>query len=406
MPEDPSFFYCERSGETISLDGPAPDAHYCAACGLYTCTTCWSPAASLCVTCASTGKALPGEGPTSVGAMLDELHRAKADLDTLSNRDPEPEADGGLSWERDLLRIKARSLAAALATALAIEERPATAEGSEVPVSAGSRWRPQLPALRLPRWRWDLPDLHALARQLRPVAPAFLGLGLLAMVAVILGLPRDRTPGVAIPGPEQTAEERVAGGTPTPTWTPAPAPEALHVTFDQLVLDAELPTEWRVSPRGSAQVAPLPNAVDRSLRLASDEERASVCRDLPASPARVTVDLLADHWGGAGVELEAAGASVGFSIGADGRPELRPGGSEPLDVSMQAGAWHQAAITLGLAGGSFVLHVGPRNDPAPVRAEAALPGDWLASPAAPRLCIRSPSSAGTDLYLDNLTITY
>jgi hypothetical protein len=419
---DTSFFYCERCGTATFLGGTTPGAHYCPGCRRYTCHDCWDGAVHRCVRCAI-------EAPTGITvarAMLGTLRSVREEISALTAREANAEEPGAaLEIERRLLEVKSASLAAAIERALADPNprqavtarslrRAALGEMERIPgarvVSARSS-RQHVPtrnwlgllATRRPT-RIDLGRLRMAALVLIAVAWS-VGILLVARLAAT-----DR--GLSS-GPTSTPEGQVAGGIPTQSPQPTPTyslnaspATPVSMTFDELITDA-VPAGWDVRG-GTALGVPFPNAVDRSVRLETggDGGRASFCTPLPAGQRRsVTAELLTHEWSGAAVTLDGADASVGLAVGPEGAAHLEPGAVSVPVGPIVADVWYRVGFSLDPGHDLVTISLGRREGAERAVHQQATPAGWAGSfPADTRLCISAPAGAGSELYVDNVTV--
>jgi len=172
-------------------------------------------------------------------------------------------------------------------------------------------------------------------------------------------------------------------------------------------MGAALPEGWRIlGDPANAEVAPFPNAVDRSLRLRTkpDGSPITICLPFEGAAAQVSIDLLADQPSGLAVSLRvpAAGAEVSMAVAADGRPVVRPGETPLLESAVPAVTWVRTIFEARPAAGTILIHLGPRSDVLPAGTSA--PMDWSSIGPTFELCITSPSAAASELVVDNIAI--
>lgn len=377
-----------------------------------------------------------------------------------------------LAIERRLLTIRAESASAAVLAALEHVRTPAMAQRLRREVDAEMRniaavWRPPpeaparhrrlptlrppaLPTLRLPTLR--LPTLRRLPALPTLRLPTARLRALLTLRVPVLRLSRPRRPTVRMPprgvtvltsaalgaafvavaviaslnlvnfqgvepevGPpalSEGAREGVAGGAPSrspaPTSRPAPR-EAVHMPFDELIMGADVSVLWdMVSGGGDVEVAPFPNAVDRSLKLTGSPsgDPATLCdtvSPLGEVPLRVSADLLiAGDAEGASVRMELDDAAIGMVIGERGEVAIEPSGHVPAGT-VAAAQWYRVALTIDPDRGTFWVNAVPRNGHEVEGSEQNLPATW-STLSDPRLCISGPGVAGAELFLDNVSI--
>lgn len=287
----------------------------------------------------------------------------------------------------------------------------------------------RLPALRLPTPRgstlWPpapmlgtlrLPTVRKPARGAIVIASAALSAALVGVVLVAsLNTPPFQS-GPRDPGPpalSEGAREGVAGGTPSREPAPTVRPEArdaIHMAFDELVMGADVSGLWdTVAGGGGVEVAPFPNAVDRSLKLTSSPsgDPTTLCESVSAvdaMPLRVSADLLiAGGAEGASVRLELDDAAIGLVIRAGGVLGIEPVG-RLVAGTVAAAQWYRVVLTLDPDRGTYRVTATPRNGDTIDGAEQSLSAMWRSSPSDPRLCISGPAVAGAELFLDNVAI--
>jgi len=172
-------------------------------------------------------------------------------------------------------------------------------------------------------------------------------------------------------------------------------------------MGAALPAGWRIlGDPANAEVAPFPNAVDRSLRLTTKPDGSPITICLPFDPTatQVSIDLLADQPPGMAVSLRvpATGAEVSMAVAADGRPVVRPGETALLESAAPSGTWVRAVFEARPGAGTILIHLVPRGDELPAGTSA--PMEWSSIGPLFELCLTSPSAAASELVVDNIAI--
>ena len=162
--------------------------------------------------------------------------------------------------------------------------------------------------------------------------------------------PADATPPVALTG-SATPEGGVAGGNPSQS-PPSPGPtgqQPILAAFDEMVMGAELPSEWRVLGNANlVQVAPFPTAVDRSLSLVStaDGVPTAVCRVMDPAATLISVDLSAVQPDGLAVTLRDArsGLEAGISVESSGSALVQPSGEQMVGPPFDPSQWQRVTF--------------------------------------------------------------
>jgi hypothetical protein len=188
--------------------------------------------------------------------------------------------------------------------------------------------------------------------------------------------------------------------------SPAAGPTTIFaVTFDDLTMNSGLGAEWTASGEDdSVEVAPIPNAVNRSARLvASGSSAAEACAVLAADTDELTVTVDVMLSGGASradVSLDAATGRLIASYGTerstlsrDGVAALELGGITPEE-------WYRSEFSL-TSGGEWEL-TPLEGDSA---AERAPMGTATGIGPPRRVCIGVDGRPGSSAHFDNLTIT-
>jgi hypothetical protein len=172
-------------------------------------------------------------------------------------------------------------------------------------------------------------------------------------------------------------------------------------------MGAALPAGWRIQgDPANAEVAPFPNAVDRSLQLTTmpDGSPITICLPFDREATQVSIDLLADQPPGVAVSLRvpATGAEVGMAVAADGRPVVRSGEAPLGESAVPAATWVRAIFEARPGSGTILIHLVPRGDELPTGTSA--PMDWSSIGPMFELCFTSPSAAASELSVDNVVI--
>lgn len=432
-PEETSI-YCEQCGSAVRSDDEASEVHYCAQCELFTCRGCWGTSELRCWACEAS--------PLVVGETRERIQKARQVLKRLEAFRPQldaataratPRGTPGLDARLEVMRANAtaeyalaildasRSAAAQkLRTEIQIERMRAAAtyDLRTAHSPGGQRGLLRMPAyrptLRIPRLAKRVAwPRHGLAMTAVPAA---------AIVALAIGgallatLNRSGTADVglgrATPPVASTPEGAVAGNrsdTPQPAPTAHPrVATASPVTFDGLIMGRGLPDAIQsLIQGGTAEVAPIPNAVDRSLRLvsSSDGTPARFCHPLPAKSGAVKMaaDILAPQAAPARVVVRFGdghdAAEVGIAISAGGELAVVPGGRVIGQIT--ADEWLKLELYLGDTG---ALSIATRSEygSSGTEAEVALPSAWPKAEAS--LCISTPPTAGGEVYVNSVLI--
>ena len=432
---------CERCGGVLPVAGPLADAHYCVGCGLYMGSSCWNSSALRCIRCAGAGA--NAEAPATKGLQaarrgMRDLRGVRSELLGVAAREakatPRREEPG---IERRLLTVRAKSDSEAVLVALQhvrahdIAQRMRRELDAEM-CNITAVWRPETeaparhprpstlrrPTLRLPAWRFPnlrLPRTRVSPRDVTLISSVALPAAFIVLVVASTsnllthpGGPR----GTGLPTARETARDVVAGGAPSPAPVPTTRPEpreAVHMAFDELIMGADVSILWDViAGGGGVEVAPFPNAVDRSLRLMGSlsGDPTTLCHSIPARGQllRVSVDLLiSGEAGGTAVRLELDGGAVGLVVGDNGEVEIEPVGNLPAEI-IAAAQWYRVVLAIDPVQETYRVTAIPRNGAAIEVPERSLPATWRSALSGLRLCISGPAVAGGELFLDNVTI--
>lgn len=271
--------------------------------------------------------------------------------------------------------------------------------------SAWARLRSLLP-LRVGVPHWRSPRISM--RRLLPFAAAAVGVATVVVGAMLISAlrPSAAEPQLgAVSSP--SVEGNVAGGqsSPSPQQTAIPV---RRVTFDELIIGAQLPDGWRTrGSAGSVQVAPFPDPFDRSLQVTSSPEGASsaACYRTRAE-TNISLDVFSDAPAGMAVSLRdpETGGELGVAVDADGSILLQPGNGRLEDAVISPDEWYHVSFGIDVAGGTVTLQVEPRDAIGFAGAEASVPFEWSSADARPELCVASPNLEGEAAYLDNVTV--
>jgi hypothetical protein len=246
------------------------------------------------------------------------------------------------------------------------------------------------------------------------VAGAFVVLGAALTVIAVLAGGRDAVPVGAIGANSgSTPEGAVAGNRmATPVVAPSAKPGDIGggspMTFDELIMGRALsPALDRLVRSGRAEVAAIPNAVDRSLRLvAVAGTPGTVCQDLSdRAPYRVVADVMAPAPNGQRMVLrrERRGDPIeaGLEIRDHGTLVVVPDG----DVlgSIPAGEWLVVQLVLDQSGS--ILEVTARTTQGGGSASVQVPAaaGWVGA-AETEFCFSSSATTGGEVYVNNLLI--
>jgi hypothetical protein len=206
-----------------------------------------------------------------------------------------------------------------------------------------------------------------------------------------------------------SVEGNVAGGrsSPSPSLPLPTAIPARLVTFDELMIGAQLPEEWRiVGSASSVQVAPFPDPFDRSLQVISAEGASSAACYRADAADSISLDIFSDAPSGMSISLRdpESGAELGVAIGADGSILLQPGNARLGGAIVGAEEWYRVSFDIDIAGGTVAFSVEPRDAIGIPGAQASIPFDWSSVSPQPELCVASPGLAGKAAFLDNVAV--
>jgi hypothetical protein len=405
--------YCERCGAVVPVDDLSAEARYCVGCQLYTCDACWDGEAVRCATChaQSADKGDPQAQLDWAILGFRELSMVRPELDSLATAVKGPLDAERL--ERRLLTIRARDSTATALRALGQarqgeEERELRqqVELERLRIAAVSRAteEPRRQQLQLPalpsgvRAIWRRPSPISGVSPSAAFAVASFGAAILLMATVVWPAIRTglRAPQAGVAS-TPTPEGAVAGGNPSRKPAVGPMPVApMNATFDEIVIGGAIPREWRIiGDASNVEVAPFPNAVDRSLRLisADDGSPTSLCHTLVGHLSNLVVDLYAADPAGLTLSLkDQAGSEGGIEVSRSGRVLLDPGSQPLTGPGFDAGTW----VTVGLLLDESALRITVGGSTARV--------PWSSTATAAELCLASPTGAGADLFVDNVTI--
>ncbi len=254
---------------------------------------------------------------------------------------------------------------------------------------------------------------------LRAAAPAIVGVvGAVAVVGVALALvvllagDRDSIPSGAIGANFTPTPEGAVAGNRMATPTAAPSTGAVEVgggamTFDDLVMGRPLPRSIdRLVRGGRAEVAAVPNAVDRSLRLVSlDGTPAMVCRQLSdTAPYAVVAELLAPAPYGQRLVLrreKLEATEAGIEIGEEGTLRSVPDGSAL--GSIPPGEWLVVEMVLDPSGSTLEITTSATQGGAAAWVQVAAAAGWVGA-ARTEFCVSSPAATDGEIYVNNLRI--
>lgn len=418
------FFYCERSGESTPLQGLAPDAHYCVACDLHVCSSCWDATTSLCTFCSAASPSQP-KGITAASGLEVRLSSIRGEfLELHRRRQDGDEPMQNLETERRLLLVRAQAVWQALERALkgirrrdALKARFLLSRGRAEMESIGEE---STVARRPPAGRdreWSGPVGQALQRLRR--LPGVLAAAIPLLLVAALGVPlvadslssdgSDQPQG-AVP-PRETPEQDVAGAIPTASGIPpAASGNLLRLTFDEMITNQPVGSDWEADPQRETAVAvAFPNAVDRSLRVQGQPGRGSttICRQLPPGTrlSEVSLDLQARRWEGASVRIGfIEGPRLGVEMSSSAVPSVQLGGSiAPLAMGLAADRWYRFSWTIDHEQRGVAFTVSRRDLPDDTQqVQGRLPDAWPDGET--ELCISSPVGEDGALYLDNLSV--
>jgi hypothetical protein len=438
VPEQ-SFFFCERCGAQTALGPRAPNAHYCVACRLFTCDSCWTDSAVRCDSCAarSTAKA---SGLTAARPLVGALSGVRGELAGVAERQKATgESAEELDSERHLLAVKAGSILAATELALGQVQPPHAASARSLGrrahaemASIAEQLRPGEPE-RHPRRDARLQLRRTWLAVQRPwqavqairgkvtirsfVLPIAAVTTAVVVIAAVLFLRPGSGPFTAgAPSPSPTHEGQVAGGTPAFPAASPPAPaggpnaKSVSFTFDELVAYEGPGAGWDLPDgNGLAEIAPFPNAVDRSLLLASasGSGSATICRDGLPDADLVSIDLSAADWRGMSIEVRRGTEAAAISVDDGSHLVLQAGGrTAELTDQFAATGWLRLTASMDLAQGSIEVRAEPRGGGAGASGVVPLPDSWQAAVGqVTTVCITSPSSSPDEVYIDNLIIS-
>jgi hypothetical protein len=246
------------------------------------------------------------------------------------------------------------------------------------------------------------------------VASAFAFLGAALAVTAILTGGRDPVPvGVIGVNSTPTPDGAVAGNRmATPVVAPSARPGDIGggspMTFDELIMSRALPRAIdRLVRSGTAEVAAIPNAVDRSLRLvAADGSPGMVCQQVSgAGPYSVVAELLAPAPHGQRLVIRREQldepTEVGIEVGDEGTLTVVPDGN--VLGSIQPGEWVVVELALDQSGSVLQITTRPTPGGEATSVQVAAGAGWVGA-ARTEVCVSSPPVANGEVYVNNLRI--
>jgi hypothetical protein len=437
------FFYCERSGKRVPLKGMSRDVHFCVPCGRHMCDDCWDAQADACADCASSERwQLPTglEAAQRILTMLGDLRVAFGDLARAAANTERPKVE--IETDRRLLLIQARALDVrfwqVVRAARPRELIPAAimrsreqaliqgigdaasgmggkglASGARAAGRAADRRALfSMPKLRLPETGFPQLRLTAAGRRVRLAsaigAVAVLGVALVGMAAG-LGM-AAQGPGTRGAGSLDDSPAAGPSGNDAVSTGAGARRRTTVIGFDNVRMTQRLSKAWSVRPvEALAGVTPFPNAVDRSLRVASGPggQTTTVCRRIAASAgARVEASVLAHRWGGSSFQLlGGGGTALRVSFDLRGQPTIHTVAREVTlrSVTMARDAWQSIAVDLAAITTAGAMHATVTVSSDAVPNPKPIPVQLAATPTT--LCIGSPTQRPGEIFLDRVTIT-
>lgn len=411
--------HCEVCGTGVAA---LAGARYCLECGLYVCLGCWRERRRRCRECVDADRGPSGRGASVLTARradrrLREVVAAAAAVPSTSA----PVDDDDSVFVRSSLHVKASTAAhigrASLARltgtparrrlAARIESNAARAEAAvrrhaTSPTRESAMQRP-VPPRRLAAWLTGVATAAAVAAIVVVVLPNIIDSsdGTREQTLAGLSASSDRT-GLPTAQPSARQSASPAAEPPSPSASPT---IILAVAFDELTMNSGLGAEWAASGDTDAvEVAPIPNAVNRSARLVtSGSFGAEACTELAAATGELTVTVDVMVSGGAAradVSLDAAPGRLTASYTAE-RSTLSGAGMAPLQLDgISPGEWYRSVISVR-PGGEWELTALEKD---PVE-QSALMGNPTGIGPPRRICIGVEGEAGASAHFDNLTIT-
>jgi hypothetical protein len=427
---DQDTIFCERCRSVAHAGERFIDAHYCAACELYQCDACWSESGLRCAIC----EAVPLEElrmPERIDSARKLLRSLKADRPPTTATVSKSAGAGAAALDNRLTAIRVESRAALGAALVAGSrsqearrlrddiqfERLRTISALAHRPSTGLRLNPPAPGpifarLLRPISAWAQP--RAAAPAVFGVAGAFAVVGVaVALIAVLAGGQDPVSSGVTGAQSTSTPEGAVAGNRmATPPVAPSADPGEVGgvpaMTFDELIMGRALPRAIGELVRsGRAEVAALPNAVDRSLRLVTvDGVPGEMCQALQDSPPySIVAEILAPAPNGQRLVIrrEQLGepTEAGIEVGEEGTLIVVPDGN--VLGSIPPGEWIVVELAIDTSGGMLEIttRATPGGEATSVQVAAA--AHW-AGAARTEFCVSSPAETNGEVYVNNLRI--
>lgn len=428
MPEEIALS-CERCGKRSPLGPARAGFSFCLDCEFTVCAACWDRDAARCRQCASavvdrdaTGTPVARRALLQLSALVRELEEVERE----ARGGGHERADADIRWpfgltaEIAMLEISAHDLWRAAQIALdesrsrdhptadelglhlddTLEDVQRHLAQATLAVQQSARRSSRVETRT--RWQPGSPRMGRLALGASAVAV------LLVFVAIAVGLTRvgqeggsgARLSGTSSAAPG-TANDAVVGRRSSRARAPSAAQQL--ATFDDLRMDSRLGDGWHIDgDQAAVRVAPMPNAVDRSLELSpSGADATTVCRSAgpaPTPPAvRIAVDFMAatPHQ----AALAVTGRANRLDLSVYGPKRKVPKGAAVQRVD--GGRWYRSLIRADADGWQWEL-----TDLAADRRVLPMtrvPGsvgssiDWF--------CVSLKASPGTELYVDDLTMS-